>query len=71
MIPSGRSLLGTRETLFSTARLFDFDLILNLSKRVSQIGGPRRGITVSMRYNLQLTTKRERLVIAILMQFLW
>ena len=54
MIPSGRSLLGTHEALFSAARLFDFDLILNLSKRVSQIGGPRMGDHCE--HALQLTT---------------
>ena len=54
MIPSGRSLLGTREALFSAARLFDFDPILHLSKRVSQIGGPRRGDHCE--HALQLTT---------------
>ena len=43
MIQSGRSLLGTHEALFFAARLFDFDPILNLSKRVGQIGGMRRG----------------------------
>ena len=54
MIPSGRSLLGTREALFSAARLFDFNPILNLSKRVNQIGGPRRGDNCE--HALQLTT---------------